>query len=270
MQQDDLPVFFLSHGGGPWPYVEAMRKQFSLTEQFLKKIPALLPHSPSAILVITGHWEEKNFTVSTGTHPPTLYDYSGFPEHTYHIQYPAPGLPSLAHRVQDLLLQKGISSVQDSKRGFDHGTFVPLALMYPEATIPVVLLSIKNSYDPLIHIQVGEALQPLRREGVLILGSGLTYHNMRGFGHPHSMASSEQFEEYLYDAISQPTPQQRTEKLIAWEKAPAARQVHPREDHLIPLMVIAGAAGKNIGKRYFVEIAMGVKMASYSFGTLKT
>ncbi len=268
MQQAELPVFFLSHGGGPWPYIETMRKQFSLTEQFLKKIPSTLPYPPNTILVITGHWEEKNFTVSTGTQPSTLYDYSGFPEHTYHIQYPAPGSPSLAHRVQELLLQKGISSQQDPTRGFDHGTFVPLVLMYPDANIPVVLLSMKSHYNPLEHIQVGQALQPLRNEGVLILGSGLTYHNMRGFGHPDALALSEQFEAYIYDAISQPTAQHRTEKLTIWEKAPAARNVHPKEDHLIPLMVTAGAAGDSTGKRCCVDYVMGVKMVSYSFGTL--
>ena len=105
----------------------------------------------------------KKFSVSTSTQPSTLYDYSGFPEHTYHIQYPAPGLPSLAYRVQKLLHNKGITTAQDPHQGFDHGMFVPLVLMYPKATIPVVLFSIKNSYESLAHIQASESLQPLHR-----------------------------------------------------------------------------------------------------------
>lgn len=260
-----MPTVFISHGGGPWPYVESMREKFALTAVQLKKLPFNLPAKPKAILVITGHWEAPVFTVSTAENPTMEYDYTGFPAHTYHIQYPAKGSPALAKTVRELLSAAGIESAEDETRGFDHGVFVPLMLMYPDADIPVVLLSMKASYDPLEHIQMGEAIAPLRDEGVLIIGSGLTYHNMRGFGQGSSYIASVEFEQYLNDAITDTNPTLRNEKLITWKQAPYARVTHPREDHLIPLMVIAGAAKQSIGKRLFMEKALEVVMASYIF-----
>lgn len=260
------PVFFLSHGGGPWPWIPEMRRDFAKTADEFAKIPQSLPEKPKGVLVITGHWEAAQFTVSTAEHPPMEYDYSGFPDHTYKIQYNAPGSPALAHRVRELLAANGIPSAEDPQRGFDHGTFVPLSLMYPDADVPVVLLSLKSSYDPAEHIRVGEALEPLRDEGIVIVGSGLTYHNMRGFRQPGSMPVSEAFEGYLNDAIADPDPKSRLAKLEHWETGPAARAAHPREDHLVPLMVVAGAAGNDVGKRAFVDRVMGVAMASYRFG----
>jgi aromatic ring-opening dioxygenase catalytic subunit (LigB family) len=243
-----------------------MRQRFAVTAAELAKLPATLPAKPKAILMITGHWEAPQFTVSTSEHPTMEYDYFGFPEHTYHLQYPAPGSPELAKRVRDLLRASSIECAEDPERGLDHGVFVPMMLMYPEANIPVVLLSMKSDYDPLEHIKLGEALAPLRDEGILIIGSGLTYHNMRGFGQPASFAPSIQFEQYLYDAISNNDPQQRNLTLIDWEQAASARLVHPREDHLIPLMVAAGAAGASIGQRIFTDTVFEVVMASYRFG----
>ena len=261
-----LPTLFISHGGGPWPYVEAMKGQFAITARELSQLPQSLPARPKAVLVISGHWQEAVFSVATAEHPPMEYDYYGFPQHTYHIQYPAPGSPSLAARVRELLGKAGIESSEDATRGYDHGTFVPLGLMYPQADVPIVMLSLKADYDPVEHILAGQALQPLRDEGVLIIGSGLSYHNMRGFGRPESMPLSEAFERYLNDAITQSDPALRLEKLKHWEMAPAARLVHPREDHLLPLMVAAGAAGEDAGRRLFIDKAMHVAMASYRFG----
>ena len=261
-----MPVYFLSHGGGPWPYVEGMRQQFSKTERELKALPDRLPATPKAVLVITGHWEAEQFTVSTAERPPMVYDYSGFPEHTYHIQYPAPGSPELASRVKTLLLNVGIAAKEDSGRGFDHGTFVPLALMFPNADVPIVMLSLKSGYDPQEHIRVGQALQPLRDKGVLIIGSGLTYHNMRGFGRDESTPIAEAFENYLNSAIEQSDAEVRNDMLAKWETIPGARLAHPREDHLIPLMVVAGAAKNDKGRPVFVDHVMKVPMASYEFG----
>lgn len=261
-----FPTLFISHGGGPWPYIEDMRQSFAVTADALQKLPAVLPAKPEAILVITGHWEEPQFSVSTAEHPPMEYDYYGFPEHTYHIQYPAPGDTRLADRVRLMLGNAGISCAEDAERGFDHGVFVPLMLMYPQADVPVIMLSMKSDYDPAGHIKVGEALAPLRDEGVLIIGSGLTYHNMRGFGRSESYEPSVKFEAYLNAAISNTDPQQRNQALIDWEQAPFARVVHPREDHLIPLMVVAGAAGDSIGQRLFTDTVFNVVMASYQFG----
>lgn len=266
MKNVRFPTLFLSHGGGPWPYIEDMRQRFAMTETEFKKIPSTLPAKPKAILVITGHWEAVQFTVSTAEHPPMEYDYYGFPEHTYHVKYPASGSPTLAKRVRELLKLAGIESGEDERRGFDHGTFVPLMLMYPYADIPVVLLAMKSDYDPIEHIKLGEALTPLRDEGVLIIGSGLTYHNMRGFGQPSSLRPSIRFEQYLHEAISNTQPQKRNDALANWAQAPDARLTHPREDHLIPLMVVAGAAGADIGKRLLLDEVMSVVMASYQFG----
>ncbi|MDB5851305.1 MAG: dioxygenase [Rhodoferax sp.] len=260
-----LPVYFVSHGGGPWPWVDGMRQQFALTEKEFRNMPQRLAAKPKAVLMITGHWEADAFTVSTAERPPMEYDYSGFPAHTYSLQYPAPGAPALAARVRDLLGDAGIASAEDPRRGFDHGTFVPMALMYPEADVPVVLLSMKSSYDPAEHIRLGQALAPLRDEGVLIMGSGLTYHNMRGFGRPTSTPVASAFEAYLNDAITAPDAAVRNDKLVHWQEAPGARLAHPQEDHLIPLMVVAGAAGADVGHRLFVDQAMCVVMASYEF-----
>jgi len=262
-----LPTLFLSHGGGPWPYVESMRAQFAVTEREFRQLPQRLPTKPRALLVATGHWEADQFTVSTAERPPVEYDYYGFPAHTYQIKYPAPGSPALAARVSQLLNTAGFKTQSDPGRGFDHGTFVPAMLMYPHADVPIVMLSLKRSYDAAEHIRLGQTLAPLRDEGVLIIGSGLSYHNMQGFGRRESTAVAEAFESYLNTAVTA-DPRRRNQMLIDWQSAPLARAAHPREDHLIPLMLVAGAAGEDIGRRLFVDHAMQVAMASYEFGAL--
>lgn len=262
-----LPTFFVSHGGGPWTHMDEMKAPYAKTIEAFSQLQHRLPAKPKAILVISGHWEAPGFTVSTSEHPPMEYDYSGFPTHTYRIQYPAPGSPRVAARVRELLSAAGISSQDDAKKGFDHGTFIPLGLIFPEADVPVVTLSMKSSYDPSEHIRVGQALAPLRDEGVLIIGSGLSYHNMRGFCTAGAMAVSEAFEAYLNDAITDPDATQRLQKLANWTSTPSARAAHPQEDHLIPLMVVAGAAGEDAGRRLLVDKVMNVAMASYQFGT---
>lgn len=264
MNHSRFPVFFVSHGAGPWPYVDELRGAFARTAAGLAAIPRTLPEKPRAILAVSGHWEERAFTVASAPQPPMVYDYAGFPEHTYHIRYPAPGAPELAMRVRDLLEGSGIDTAEDPGRGFDHGVFVPLYLMYPQGDVPVAMLSIRADYDPLVHLQVGRALERLRDEGVLILGSGLTYHNLRRFGPPGAEAS-ERFEAWLHDAVAEPDADIRAERLSHWEQAPEARQAHPREDHLVPLMVAAGAAGSSPGERFILDRVWEVTMASYRF-----
>jgi len=260
-----FPVFFVSHGGGPWPWVDGMKQMFAASAREFAALSGRLPAKPQAVLVITGHWEAAEFSVSTALHPPMDYDYTGFPEHTYRLQYPAPGSPALAGRVRELLGRAGIASGEDPRRGFDHGTFVPLSLMYPDADVPVVLLSLKHGYDAAEHIRAGQAIAALRDEGVLILGSGLTYHNMGGFGRASSTAVARAFEQYLNQAIIQPEAASRNRMLVNWEAAPGARLAHPREDHLVPLMIVAGAAGDDVGERIFLDHAMQVDMGSYQF-----
>ena len=266
MSSTRFPTIFVSHGGGPWPFVDGMREMFAKTAQEFGALPNRLPAKPKAVLVITGHWEATQFSVSTALKPPMDYDYYGFPQHTYSLQYPAAGSPALAARVTELLATGGIACKQDPARGFDHGTFVPLGLMFPQADVPIVLLSMKSGYDAAEHIRVGRMLAPLRDEGVLILGSGLTYHNMRGFGNPASTPVAAAFEHYLHNAVTQPDAAVRNQMLVDWMQAPGARLAHPQEDHLIPLMVVAGAAGTDRGECIFVDHVMAVDMGNYQFG----
>lgn len=260
------PVFFISHGGGPWPFVDEMRADFAQTFAYLQRLPATLPEPPKAVVSVSGHWEEREFTVATSARPPMVYDYYGFPEHTYHIVYPAPGSPELAQRVRELLGAAGIPCRTDPERGFDHGTFVPLAVMYPKADVPVVSLSLKADLSPEEHLRMGAALAPLRDEGVLIMGSGLTYHNLRMLRTPVADPVSREFEAWLTDAVCQADSAVRDDRLVHWTQAPAARQAHPREEHLIPLMVVAGAAGDSRGHLDLRDEVWGVSMASYRFG----
>ncbi len=264
MTAQRFPTFFVSHGGGPWPWIDGVREQYALTERALAGLAAGLPARPRAILVMSGHWECPAFTVATAAHPPMEYDYYGFPEHTYRIRYPAPGDPALAARVGSMLAAANIACGEDRARGFDHGTFVPLSLMYPQADVPVVVLSMRADYDPGAHLAVGRALAPLRAEGVLIVGSGLSYHDMRGFGRAESGPVASAFEAWLYEAVAEPG--QRDTKLLRWADAPQARRAHPREDHLVPLMFAAGAADGDAGTRLVVDTVMQVAMASYRFG----
>jgi aromatic ring-opening dioxygenase catalytic subunit (LigB family) len=269
MTASRLPVLFVSHGGGPWPYVDALRAMYPRTEMELRRLPERLPARPKAAVVISGHWEAPNFSVATSDRPPMEYDYGGFPPHTYQIRYPAAGDSLLAQDVLHLLGKAGIPARADQNRGFDHGVFVPLGLMYPHADMPILVVSIKSGYDPGEHLALGRALAPLRDQGVLIVGSGLTYHNMQGFGRDSSTEDAELFTGYLDDAIAEKDEQSRAERLIHWQSAPRARRAHPREDHLMPLLAAVGAAGSDTGRVLFAESVMKVPMTSYVFGDLK-
>jgi aromatic ring-opening dioxygenase catalytic subunit (LigB family) len=260
-----LPTLFLSHGGGPWPFMRDRLDDFAGTFAYFQKLPSTLPEQPKAILSVSGHWEEPHFTVATSERPPMVYDYYGFPEHTYRVQYPAPGSPVLAKRVKDLLSASGIDVREDPERGFDHGTFVPLAVMYPEARIPVVSLSLRNTLDAQEHLRMGLALAPLRDEGVLIVGSGLSYHNLRALMTEAAGPAADRFEAWLTKVVSSENIAERGQGLAQWAAAPAARLAHPREEHLIPLMVAAGAADQSPGRLDFQDRVWNVSMASYRF-----
>jgi aromatic ring-opening dioxygenase catalytic subunit (LigB family) len=263
-----LPTYFVSHGGGPWPW---MKREWGGTmdelERSLQAIARELGEKPKAVLVISGHWEEREFTVQGSAAPPMVYDYSGFPPHTYHVKYPAPGSPALAARVRELLGTAGISVATDDHRGFDHGTFTPLVAMYPDADVPVVQLSLKHGYDPEAHLALGRALAPLREEGVLIVGSGLSYHNLRRMG-PEARDVSALFDRWLQQALVGAPPAERVRQLVGWEAAPAARLAHPQEDHLIPLMVAVGAAEQEPGACVYHEDSFfgNVTASSFRFG----
>ncbi|MDR3612195.1 MAG: class III extradiol ring-cleavage dioxygenase [Candidatus Obscuribacterales bacterium] len=269
MTQARLPTYFLSHGGGPWPWMRKERgAMYNQLEASLLEVRREVGHSPRAVLMVSGHWEADRFRLSSAVNPPMEYDYFGFPEHTYQIRYDAPGDPDLAEAIQAILEHGGVVSDLDPKRGFDHGTFTLMYTIYPEAQIPIVQLSLKADFDPAEHIKIGELLAPLRDEGVLIVGSGLSYHDLRGMMSGRGAKASATFDEWLNDTLVVSSPDERRKRLLHWSDAPAARAAHPREDHLIPLFVAVGAAADEGGTRiYHQNDFMGaITVSSYRFG----
>ena len=265
-----LPTYFISHGGGPWPWMKReMGDAYAKLEASLADIPRQIGRAPRAILMVSAHWEAPVFTVQGHPQPPMIYDYGGFPAHTYAIRYDAPGSPELAQRVRTLIEAAGLPSGIDAERGFDHGTFSPMAAIYPKADVPVVQLSLKRGLEPAEHLALGRALAPLRREDVLIIGSGLSYHNLRNFG-PQARDVSTAFDDWLDRAVVQSGPAGRAAQLIDWASAPAARMAHPREEHLIPLMVAVGAAEGEAAERVYHEDAFmgGIAVSSFRIGAL--
>ena len=263
-----MPVVFVPHGGGPWPFVDVgfgEKSELDALAAYLRSVRTVPTTPPKALLVISAHWEEPVPTVMSSPHPPMLYDYYGFPPDAYQLSWPAPGDPALAARVRQLLGAAGIDSGDEPRRGFDHGTFVPLKLAYPEADVPTVQLSLRRGLDPQQHLAMGRALAPLRDEGVFIIGSGMTFHNMRAFGDPKARPISEAFDAWLRETAARPESE-RNQRLAEWSTAPSARMAHPREEHLLPLMVIAGAAGADRGTTAFEGITMGVRVSAYHFG----
>jgi len=235
------PVLFIPHGGGPLPLLGDPGHQQLV--DFLRGVSGSIP-TPSAICVISAHWEASVATITSGASPSLIYDYYGFPDEAYAIQYPVPCAPNLAHMIFAALQQNGIDARLDEQRGFDHGLFVPLKLIFPEATIPCVQLSLLNNLDPAAHIEMAKALRPLRQENVLFIGSGFSFHNMRAFFASDRGLDIQNvaFEEWLIDTCIHPgySFSERSARLIAWDQAPAARYCHPREEHLLPLHVCAG------------------------------
>jgi aromatic ring-opening dioxygenase catalytic subunit (LigB family) len=269
MTQARMPTYFLSHGGGPWPWLKAERgTMYDQLEASLHDVRRELRQAPRAVLMISGHWEADRFLLSSAARPPMLYDYNGFPEHTYRIRYDAPGDPALAETVRTMLERGGLDSGLDLQRGFDHGTFTVMHEMYPDANMPLVQLSIRADYDPAAHIKVGELLAPLRDEGVLIVGSGFSYHDTQGMRSSAGGEASASFDQWLNDTLIRSSPDERRRRLLRWLAAPAARAAHPSEDHLIPLMVAVGAAGDEVGARIYhqMDFMGAITVSSYRFG----
>jgi aromatic ring-opening dioxygenase catalytic subunit (LigB family) len=194
-----------------------------------------------------------------------LYDYGGFPAAAYRIEWPAPGHPELARQVAGRLLAAGFETASDGRRGFDHGTFVPLKLAFPEADIPTLQLSLIRGLDPLQHIEMGRALASLRDQGVLILCSGMSFHNMRAIGDPRVAPAAAEFDAWLQETVALPE-HERTPALVGWTRAPSARTSHPREEHLIPLMVAAGAAGADAGVAVWTGTMLKWQFSAVHFG----
>lgn len=243
--QNSAQIIYFSHGGGPLPILgDASHKEMV---EFMRQLPSRLK-KPDAILVISAHWEESTATLLGAPAPSMLYDYYGFPEEAYEITYPAPGNPDLANRIAGLLNQKDIPARVDPLRGFDHGLYIPLKLMYPEADIPSLQLSLLRGLDPIAHLALGAALHDLTHENILVIGSGFSFHNMRAFswqGADTPDPANDAFQDWLIEVCTGPLSQEeREQRLVEWQKAPSARYCHPREEHLLPLHVCAGMAKK--------------------------
>ena len=199
----------------------------------------LRAHKPSAIVIVSAHWEASAVTVNTAPRPPMYYDYGGFPPHTFKLSYPARGDTALSARVKELVSSAGVAVKEDAVRGFDHGVFVPLLMLFPDGDVPTVELSLHASLDPALHFRIGQTLAPLIDDGVLIVGSGSNFHNFDYFfGKTGPQASV--FTDWLRETMTAVTPAARAARLLAIENAPGFRLAHPREEHLTPVFVVAG------------------------------
>lgn len=259
-------ILYIPHGGGPLPLLdEAAHLNLNTFLRGFKETIA----KPDAIIVISAHWEEPVVSITAQSNPSLLFDYFGFPPETYQYEYPAPGQTELARRIQAMLAQSDIDSRLDQERDFDHGVFIPLMLMYPQADIPCIQISLSDSLDAAFHVQLGNALSALKQENLLILGSGFSFHNlsvmMRG-----SNAIDEKnqlFETWLAQTCSDENlpESEREQRLIDWAQvAPHARYCHPREEHLLPLQVCYGIGGK-VAKTVFQEPVTGYITSAYQW-----
>jgi len=262
-----MPAFYIPHGAGPCFFMDwNPADTWNNMAAFLKGIQGTLPSRPRAIVLVSGHWLEPHFSVTGHARPELIYDYYGFPPHTYELKYPAPGAPDLAEQLTELLDGQGIAAGVDPVRGYDHGMFIPLKLMFPEADIPVIQMSLRRDLDPQAHLEAGRAIAGLRDQGVLIVGSGMSFHNMRGYGDTRFTPISAEFDTWLTGAVESEA-EQRHALLQNWTAAPHARHCHPPggEEHLLPLMVVAGAAGDSLGSKVYSEKIMQTTISAFRF-----
>ena len=255
------PAVFVSHGSPTMPLEK------SAANDFLRGLGGLLGR-PEAILMVSAHWDTEQPAVSGAERPETIHDFYGFPPELYRLRYPAPGAPKLAERVVSLLGGQGVAVDVDPERGLDHGAWTPLILAYPQADIPVTQFSIQCYLGPEYHVKIGEALRPLRDEGVLIIGSGGATHNLRELsrqrGNPVPQAWTDEFNEWLADALRE----RRRDDLVNYRaRAPQAVRNHPTDEHLIPLYVALGAGDPGgATQRLHSSIESGViSMDAYRF-----
>lgn len=255
-------TLYISHGSPTLSIDDSLPARHFL-KSFTQKVS--LSQRPSSILVISAHWETDSPCVNLISGPnDTIYDFYGFPTPMYQIKYPAPGAPNLARRVQELLQGSGFGKVYvDKKRGLDHGAWVPLMLMYPEADIPVCQLSVQTHKDAHHHFNMGKALAPLKEEGVLIIGSGSATHNLGALrqGPTNSVAAwAKQFDTWLKDALLQGRYEDVNNYL---DKAPHAKQAQPHPDHFYPLHVAIGASGET-SKAELIHHSWSLHALSYA------
>lgn len=266
-----LPTYFVPHGGGPCFFMDPLPgfapDAWDEMADFLRGIDADLGHRPKAVLVISAHWQTDQPTINRQEAPPLLYDYYGFPDHTYKLTYPVRGDLALADRVEALLKEGGFSPKTETRRGLDHGVFIPFKLIYPDADVPMIQMSFPLSHDPAVHLKLGEALAPLRDEDVLIIATGMSFHNLRAFFGPvagRRVEASYAFDNWLQDAVMDTA--QRESKLNHWAGAPGAKESHPEDEHFLPLLIAVGAAkGEPATLAYSGEVH-GTAQSGYRFG----
>jgi len=247
---------FLSHGGGPLPILgdEAHHEMIDALKDISTKI-----EKPSAIIVISAHWEEETVSITSGANPALIYDYYGFPKESYDITYPCTGHPELAQQAHQVFNKAGITSQLDDQRGFDHGLFIPLKLMYPNADIPCIQVSLNHNLNPSDHIEMGKALASIDMDNLFIIGSGFSFHNRKEFfeaPNDESKQKNEAFEQWLIETCSNKdlNEKEREQRLINWEQAPHARYCHPREEHLLPLYVCYGVTQNPCAEWFDLQI----------------
>jgi 4,5-DOPA dioxygenase extradiol len=224
------------------------------------------PGKPAGVLVVSPHWMRRGLAVSTREHQQAWHDFGGFPPELYQLQYSAPGSPALAARVRQALADAGLPSSDDTERPLDHGAWVPLRYLYPDADVPVVQLSLDAERDAAGQYEVGRALAPLRDEGILVIGSGSMTHNLRAMSGEHDApvaAEVPAFQEWYAQHLAGG----RVDELLSWEfEAPGAALTHPTDEHLMPLYVAMGAGGLP-ARRLNGEVAYrALAMDAYEFG----
>ena len=248
-----LPSLYISHGS------PMTALQPGLTGERLAELAAVLPR-PKAIVMASAHWLSRRPQVGSAAAPETIHDFGGFPAPLYQLRYPAPGSPALAERVMQLLDQAKLAPSADPVRGLDHGAWVPLRLLCPDADIPVVPVSIQPELDPAHHYALGQALAPLRGEGVLVIGSGSITHNLHDLGAGYSDERQAPYVKPFIDWIEQKLAAGDIDALLDYRRqAPFAERAHPTDEHLLPLFVALGAAGANAqAQRIDAGIDMGL------------
>lgn len=264
-------ILFIPHGGGPLPLMD--NPGYARLSAALRDLGPVL-QGARAIIIVTAHWETERPCLTTAPRPGMLYDYYGFPEQAYQITYSAPGAPALAEFVAEALIRAGFEPEFDADRGFDHGTFVPMSLMRPEADIPILQMSVLASLDPTQHIAMGAALAPVLQDNIVLIGSGFSFHNLKALQGRLTDQDSEagqslakEFHAYLDRAVCAPElrSENRKQMLVNWESAPGARFCQPREEHLLPLHVCYGVADRASmsGTRIFGEPVKGYQTSGY-------
>ncbi len=234
-----LPTLFVSHGA------PTIALEDGPAQRVLAGLAARLER-PRAVLMLSAHWEAAQVTVIATPTPPTVHDFFGFPAPLYALRYPAPGAPGVARRIAELLAAAGYRVGLDATRGFDHGAWVPLRLIYPDADVPVLQLAIDPAQSAAWHWRLGRCLRALCDEGVLVIGSGSMTHNLRDFWRHRDEVDAPvaAYAEAFTTWFAEQFDARAIDSLLAWrERAPEAARAHPTDEHLLPLYVALGAAG---------------------------